>query len=298
MYDRPDLNESARDLLQAATARLKQSDTLEHWPADRERREASLLLTFALGDAEPSEELDNPQRHVSPRIRARFLRFVERRATGEPVATILGWTTFRGLRVGVKRGAFLPRQSSELLADLAVQRLRRRQKPVAVDLATGVGPVALAVAQSVPRASVHGTDISVPAVAQARANASSLGLQNASFYRGDLFGSLPRDLRGRVDVITVHPPYVPVREVEDLPVEVKGFEPKSTLTDGSVDGMGLLERTASEAPDWLRRGGWLLVEVSPDRAREVRSRLVRSGYQDVRSMRGWPDMTRVIGGRA
>jgi hypothetical protein len=61
--------------------------------------------------------------------------------------------------------------------------------------------------------------------------------------------------------------------------------------------MGLLARTAEESPDWLRRGGWLLVEVSPDRAREVRSRLVRSGYRDVRSMRGWPDMTRVIGGR-
>ena len=289
--------ETAEDLLQRAEKQLKRSKAILHWPADRERREATVLLTFALGDDEPGEELDDAERRVPKRARKRFLRLVERRATGEPVASILGWTTFRGLRVGVRPGTFMPRQSSELMAVLAVRRLRRRRTPVAVDLATGVGPVALAVAHAVPAATVHGTDISKPAIRQARANAAALGLENATFHRGDLFGALPNELHGNVDLITVHPPYVPKKDLRDLPVEVKGFEPVSTLTDGSADGMGLLARTAEEAPDWLRPGGWLLVEVSPDRAREVRSRLVRSGYRDVRSMRGWPDMTRVVGGR-
>jgi release factor glutamine methyltransferase len=287
----------ARDLIDGAAARLKGSKAILHWPADREEREATLLLSFALGDAEPTEHLDDPDRRVPGKVRKRFKHLIERRATGEPVAAIVGWTTFRGLRVGVRPGTFVPRQSSELMAELAIRRLRRRRKPVALDLATGVGPVALAIADAVPAATVHGTDISGPAIRQARANAASLGLDNATFHRGDLFGALPDELHGRVDLVTVHPPYVPRKELRDLPLEVKGFEPESTLTDGSVDGMGLLARTAEEAPEWLRAGGWLLVEVSPDRAREVRSRLVRSGYRDVRSMRGWPDMTRVIGGR-
>jgi release factor glutamine methyltransferase len=157
--------------------------------------------------------------------------------------------------------------------------------------------VAIAVAHDVPRAEVHGTDISREALRQARANARALRLANAWFHQGDLFGSLPRRLREAVDVITLHPPYVPRRDVTDLPLEVRGFEPEHTLTDFSPDGLGLLERATAEAPEWLRPGGWLLVEVSPDRARSVRGLLIRSGYHEVRSTRGWPDITRVVVGR-
>jgi release factor glutamine methyltransferase len=289
--------ESAADLVDEGAARLKRSPAIQHWPADRERREAAALLSFALGDPDGSEELADPDGAVSARPRTRYRRLIERRASGEPMAHILGSTTFRGLRIGVRPGMFIPRQSSELMAESAVRRLRRRRSPVAVDLATGVGPVALAVAHAVPGAQVHGTDISRTAVRQAAANAASLGLRNVAFHCGDLFGALPATLRKRVDVITVHPPYVPPGELSDLPLEIRGFEPEDALTDLSADGLGLLERTAEEAPDWLRPGGWLLVEVSPDRARDVRSRLVRSGYREVRSTRGWPDISRVIVGR-
>lgn len=288
---------TAADLLEEGEARLKRSPAIDHWPADREHREAAALLSFALGDREGEEELSDPDRVVGPRARERYRWLIRRRAGGEPMAHILGWTVFRGLRLSVRPGAFVPRQSSELLASRAVNRLRARTRPVAVDLATGIGPVALAVADAVPAAKVHGTDISEDAVRQARANARSLGLSNAAFHRGDLFAPLPASLRGGVDLITVHPPYVPRREVGDLPIEVRGFEPEDTLTDFSPDGMGLLERTAAQAPEWLRPGGWLLVEVSPDRARSVRGRLIRSGYRDVRSTRGWPDITRVIVGK-
>lgn len=289
---------TAAELLDEAEARLRRSPAIDHWPADRERREASVLLSYALGDRDGSEDLEDPARTVAARERDRYRRLIRRRGGGEPMAHILGWTVFRGLRLSVRPGAFVPRQSSELLAERAVNRLRGRRRPVAVDLATGIGPVALAVADSVRRAEVHGTDISGDAVRQARANARALRLSNASFHRGDLFGPLPRELRGKVDVITLHPPYVPSREVMDLPIEVRGFEPEHTLTDFSPDGLGLLERTTAIAPDWLRPGGWLLVEVSPDRARTVRGLLARTGYGDVRSTRGWPDITRVVVGRA
>jgi release factor glutamine methyltransferase len=291
------LVESAGDLLHEGEVRLKRSPAIQHWPADRERREAAALLSFVLGDPEASEELAHPESVVSARPRDRYRRLIDRRASGEPMAHILGWTTFRGLRIAVRPGSFVPRQSSELLAESAVRRMRGRRSPIAIDLATGVGPVALAAAHAIRGAHVHGTYISPGAVRLARANAASLGLRNAAFHRGDLFGALPAGLRNRVAVITVHPPYVPPAELGDLPVEIRGFEPEDALTDLSADGLGLLERTAEEAPDWLRPGGWLLVEVSADRAREVRSRLIRSGYRDVRSTRGWPDISRVIVGR-
>ena len=288
---------TAAELLDEGEARLKRSPAIDHWPADRERREATVLLSFALGDREGAEKLVDPDRTVGVRDGERYRRLIRRRAGGEPMAHILGWTVFRGLRLSVRPGAFVPRQSSELLAARAANRLRGRRRPVAVDLATGIGPVALSLAHAVPAAEVHGTDISEDAVRQARANARSLGLLNAAFHRGDLFAPVPARLRGAVDVITVHPPYVPHREVGDLPIEVRGFEPEDTLTDFSPDGMGLLERTAAQAPEWLRAGGWLLVEMSPDRARSVRGRLLRTGYRDVRSTRGWPDITRVVVGR-
>ncbi len=100
-----------------------------------------------------------------------------------------------------------------------------------------------------------------------------------------------------MDAVTIHPPYVPEGEVEDLPLEVRGFEPVDTLTDHSPHGLRLLERAAEEAREWLRPGGWLMVEVSPDRVRAVRGLLLRNAYRAVRSTNGWPGITRVIVGR-
>ncbi|HWC32699.1 MAG TPA: hypothetical protein VG709_06175, partial [Actinomycetota bacterium] len=96
----------------------------------------------------------------------------------------------------------------------------------------------------------------------------------------------------------IPPPYVPKNEIEDLPLEVRGFEPVDTLTDHSEHGLGLAERAAVDGREWLKRGGWLLVEVSPDRARGIRSLLSRTGYRDVRRTAGWPNVTRVVVGRS
>ncbi|MGZ4126232.1 MAG: putative protein N(5)-glutamine methyltransferase, partial [Actinomycetota bacterium] len=118
------------------------------------------------------------------------------------------------------------------------------------------------------------------------------------FVTGDLFGGLPSRIRGAVDVITLHPPYVARGELKDLPEEIRRFEPAHTLTDRSIDGLGLVERTAAESGEWLRRGGWLLIEISPDRARAVATRMRRNGFTEVRStMGGELKVTRVVVGR-
>jgi len=284
----------AGDLIADGQRRLRRSPAIDHWPPSRERDEARVLLALSLG-AEADDFEDD--RAVDGRRARRYHSLIRRRAGGEPMAHILGWTEFRGLRLRVRPGAFVPRQSSEFTVAQALRRLRGRRRPVAVDLATGIGPIALSLAAAAPSAEVHGTDISADAIRQARGNAASLGLRNVRFHVGDMFAPLPRRLRGRVDVLAAHVPYVPHPEMGDLPLEVRGFEPEHTLTDYTESGLSLVERAAGEGGAWLRPGGWVLLEVSPDFARQVRGLLVRAGYRDVRSTKGWPEVTRVIVGR-
>jgi release factor glutamine methyltransferase len=283
----------ASEALARAVETLAASPAIDHWQRDREEIEAEDLLmhAFRVEHVDPDDE-------VSASTLRRFDAMVRRRATGEPTQFIKGYAEFRGIRLIAKPGVFVPRDSTEFLAEQAVRRLRRRRHGVAVDLGTGGGTVALAIANETRGVQVIGTDVSAEAVRIARANARRLGLR-ATFATGDLFGALPARLRGVVDVITLHPPYVARAELKDLPDEIRRFEPAHTLTDRSVDGLGLVERAAAESGEWLRRRGWLLVEVSPDRARSVVSLLRRNGFTDVRStMGGDLKVTRVVVGRA
>jgi release factor glutamine methyltransferase len=282
---------TVQDVLDEAEALLKASAAIEHPHAGKERFDAAELLEFVVGeDREPDAQVD------SASIR-RFRRLVSRRAGGVPTSYLTGWAEFAGMRLIVGPGAFIPRESSEFMAQQAVRRLRRRPRPVHVDLATGVGPVALAVAAALPHAVVFGADLFPRPVAYARRNAARLQLSNARFVRGDLFGGLPGSVRGSVDTVSIHPPYVARREIRELPSEIREFEPRASLTDDSRDGMGLLARTVRDAPEWLRPSGWLLVEVSPDRSRQVATVLRRGGFRDVRSTKGDVEVSRVVLGR-
>jgi release factor glutamine methyltransferase len=279
----------ASEVLADAVRRLKASPAIDHWQKDREEIEADDLLCYVLDD----DDVD-PDEDVPAAARRRFEGMVVRRAAGEPVQLIKGFALFRGLEIVARPGVFVPRDSTEFLAEQAVRRLRRRRRPIAVDLATGGGTVGLAVANEVRGVRVFGTDISKDAIRVARRNAERLRLR-ATFLVGDLFGALPTRLAGKVDVITLHPPYVARGELRELPEEIRRFEPAHTLSDRSIDGLGLVGRAAAEGGTWLRPGGWLLVEVSPDRARAVAGVLRRSGFAEVRSTmdRGFK-VTRVL----
>lgn len=281
----------ARRVTARAVKQLKASAAIDHWQRGRERIEAEDLLQHVLGhDPDPDDD-------VPGKVRKRFEALVARRVTGEPIPYIKGFAEFRGIELRTKPGVFVPRDSSEFLAEQAVRRLRRRTRPVHVDLATGGGTIALAVADEVPKAEVWGADVAGDAVKLARRNAEGLGL-DARFVKGDLFAALPSRLRGRVDVITLHPPYVPVGEIGDLPDEIRDWEPPHTLTDHSTDGLGLIGRTVAGSPRWLRAGGWLLMEVSPDRVGEVKRLYSAGGFRDVKSTKGGElKVTRVIVGR-
>jgi len=281
----------AAKLLTRAEVTLKASPAIDHWQQDRELMEAEELLLHVLGeDPDPGEEIPSAAREE-------FEALVARRAEGEPIPYIKGYSTFRDIELIARPGVFVPRDSSEWLAEQAVRRLRGRKRPVLVDLATGGGTIALAVADEVPAAEVYGTDVAGDAIKLARRNAKRLGLA-ATFRKGDLFGALPARLRGSVHVVTLHPPYVARDEMDELPDEIREWEPAHTLTDRSVDGLGLVQRAAEESPAWLAGKGWLLVEVSPDRAKAAARVLARAGFRDVERTKGGElKVTRVIVGR-
>ena len=267
-------------LLDDATKTLRAANSRFGWQGD-EDEQAWELLTHARGGKEPDWDED-----LSASVQRSFQRLVKRRMTGEPIAFIVGWVDFRDFRLGIKPGMFVPRSTSEFLAAQAIRRLSRRLDPVHVDLATGIGPVAISSARAVSHARVWGLDISAKALAQARVNAAALDLSNVTFRRSDLFANLPASLRGEVDVVTIHPPYVARTEMADLPVEIKKFEPKHTLSDGSVDGLGLVRRAIADSTEWIRPGGWFLMEIVPGEFNSIRPLLRDAGFIDIRSTRG------------
>ncbi|KUN81259.1 putative protein N(5)-glutamine methyltransferase [Streptomyces griseoruber] len=181
---------------------------------------------------------------------------VARRVAGHPLELVVGWAEFRGLRITVEPGVFVPRRRTEFLVEQALAHAPHAS--VVVDLCCGSGAVGAALAAALGAVELHAADIDPAAVRCARANVAAHG---GHTHHGDLFEALPGRLRGRVDILAANVPYVPTDEVPLLPAEARDHEPRTAL-DGGGDGLDVLRRVAAGAPEWLAPGGILLVETS------------------------------------
>ncbi len=197
---------------------------------------------------------------------------VDRRVAGEPLEHLLGWVSFAGSRYVVTPGVFVPRRRSELLVELVMGIVRRRNHqpeaanddfggglshpPVVVDLCCGAGAIGAAVSERLPEAEVWAADVDPVAVACARQN-----LPPERVLQGDLYDALPIDVRGRVDVVAVNAPYVPTDAIATMPPEARDHEPRGAL-DGGADGLDLHRRVLAEAGPWLAPGGTVVIETS------------------------------------
>lgn len=184
-----------------------------------------------------------------------------RRVAGEPLETVLGWAAFRGLRIGVAPGVFVPRRRTELVVEAARDLVRAGD--VLVDLCCGTGAIAAALAAEVPGLDVRAADLDPVAVACARTN-----LPEAAVYLGDLTEALPRSLLGRVAVLTAHAPIVPTSALGLLPPEARDHEPGAAL-DGGADGLEVLRRVLRQAPEWLTPTGALVTPVAAGQVETV-----------------------------
>jgi release factor glutamine methyltransferase len=187
----------------------------------------------------------------------------------EPTAYIIGRREFYGLELETTPVAPIPRPETELLVDEALAQVRRLRptcpEPDIVDVGTGCGTIALAVATHLPAARVIATDVSQATLDLARRNADRLGLSDhVRFIRGDLLSPLD----GPADIIVANLPYVPSDEWQGLAPEVRCYEPRAAL-DGGPDGLRLIERLLRQAPAYVRPGGAVILEIGHDQGAAV-----------------------------
>jgi release factor glutamine methyltransferase len=243
------------------------------------QQDAELLLARVTGTSRLELHLE-PERLVDRAALDHLEALVRRRVCHEPLQYILGETEFHGLRVAVGPGVFIPRPETELLVEraLAVSGDAAR---TAVDLCTGSGAVACALAAGRPALAVWAVELSPDAAAWARRNVSRLGLgDRVRVLEGDLVAALEgRGLERRCDLVVGNPPYIPRPALGGLPAEVRAFEPELAL-DGGPDGLVTIARILREAPRFLRADGRVLLEVGEGHAAPLREALATDPRYD------------------
>jgi release factor glutamine methyltransferase len=225
-------------------------------------------------------------------MRARLDAFIAQRLDGVPLAHLTGRQHFLGLELISGPAALVPRRETELLAAeaIACARAMIAANPatslLVVDVCTGSGNVALAIASAVATARVYGADLSEDAVALARRNADALDLaRRVRFEAGDLLAPFDTaEFVGRVDLLTCNPPYISSTKVGQMADEIASHEPRLAF-DGGPLGVTILMRLLQDAPRWLRPGGWLAFEVGAGQGGPVVRRLRNiKAFGDVREL--------------
>lgn len=225
-------------------------------------------------------------RRLPPHERRRLLavpdadaeELARRRLAGEPLQYLEGSAAFADFEVLVDERVLIPRPETEGLYELVTQRLTEPPE-IVVDLGTGSGVLAIALARRYPDAEVHAVDLSEAALQLAAENALRNGVEVA-FHHGDLLGALPERLERRVDLLVSNPPYVAEAEWSRLPEDVR-HEPRLALIAGPK-GTEVLERIAEEAGRWMRPGGLLVCEIGEDQEAAVREMFSFLGETEVR----------------
>lgn len=255
------------------------------------RLDAEVLLAALLG-RDRSHLRAWPERELDADIAARFTQWVKRRAAGEPVAYLLGEREFWSLRLKVTPDTLIPRPDTELLVEVALERVADDAQWTIADLGTGSGAVALAIARERPHCRVLATDRSAEALAVAEENAAALGIGNVRFRTGNWCQALGED---RFQVIVSNPPYV-VSGDPHLTAGDARFEPRAALQAGP-DGLDAIRIIAFHARHHLEPEGWLLLEHGFEQGQAVRRLLERYRYHEVQTRNDLAGHPRVTLGR-
>ena len=221
------------------------------------------------------------------------MQMARRRASGTPLQYVIGVAAFRRIDLAVGPGVFVPRPETEMVVDRALEHLP--ESGSLLDVGTGSGAIALAVAYERPDARVVATEVSETAIRWARENQARLNLE-IELYLGDLFEGLPERLARSFDVVVSNPPYVAEAARDILPREVVDHEPHDALF-GGAEGVDLILRLAEDAPQWLRPGGHLVVEIGSEQGDRVAEILTRAGWSDVGAAEDLAGRERIAEGR-
>ncbi len=248
-----------------------------------------ILLCHALGLSRMGL-ITQSERALTDGEAANLSALIARRLAGEPVAYIIGRREFYGLDFAVDADVLIPRPETELLVELALERLPPRGR--VLDMGTGSGAIAVALAHTRPDAAVTALDVSAAALAVAARNAASNGA-TVRFLQSDWFAALTDE---SFDLIVSNPPYIASGDRHLSEGDLR-FEPAGALTD-HADGLSALRRIVGGAPAHLAPGGWLLMEHGYDQSEAVQALMTAAGWQDVQSWHDLAGIARVTGGRA
>jgi release factor glutamine methyltransferase len=250
---------------------------------------AEALLASVLGLSRT--ELYTREAGLSSTEARTFGRALCRSCTGTPLQHLTGEQGFRHLVLLVRPGVFVPRPETEILVEHALAAIEHLAEPLVVDVGTGTGAIALAIADEHPGARVIATDVAPEAVDLATENARRLGLA-VSVAPGDLFDGVDPDLRGAVDLVVSNPPYVEPHELDGLPADVRA-DPEIAL----AGGMEFARRLLDGAVGWLRPGGVVALEIGERRGAAVAAAAATAGLVEVRVLPDLVGRDRVVVGR-
>ncbi|NIQ95406.1 MAG: peptide chain release factor N(5)-glutamine methyltransferase [Desulfuromonadales bacterium] len=257
---------------------------------DSPRLDAELLLAdlLEIGRVDLYLQFDRP---LTADELTDYRRRVARRAGREPLQHILGETEFWSLPLKVTPQVLVPRADTEVLVEEALKRLDPAGR--VLDVGTGSGAIALALASERQQACVEAVDLCDEALAVARENAVRHGLEGRLQFRREDLAALTG---GRYAMIVSNPPYIPQGDLDDLMPEVRDFEPRQAL-DGGGDGLDCYRALTSQAPSLLDDRGWLLVEVGCGQAEAVRGLFAAAGLTQLFVRDDYAGTPRVVGGR-
>jgi release factor glutamine methyltransferase len=270
------------------------TDDLRKRGVSTSRLDAELIVAQALA-IDRIRVLVDGARSLLPEELAAIRELVRRRRTFEPIAYLRGEREFYGRVFRVDRRVLVPRPDTEILVEVALERLRGHDLGARVlDLCTGSGCVAITLKRERPTLAVDAVDLSAEAIALARENAQRLGaVWNVRFLVGDLYA--PLEAERRYDLVVANPPYIGSGEIAGLQPDIRDHEPRLAL-DGGTDGLEFVRRIAAGAPSHLRPGGALATEISADQGPAVVEILRGHGFEDVRVSRDYGGHDRVVSG--
>jgi release factor glutamine methyltransferase len=256
------------------------TDCLEDHQIENPRLNAELLLGHSLNLSREGLYV-RLHSQIGNEVKEVFERLIKRRISGEPLQYILGHQEFWSIDFKVDPSALIPRPETELLVEQTLSILSEtsfERPPVLLEIGTGSGAVAVSLAKEARNIILVATDISGDALMLAKENAESSGvLHQIQFVHGNLFDPFRR-LRERepFDLILSNPPYVMCSDIEGLAKEVRDYEPVIAL-NGGEDGLEFYRKIVSQAPFYLKKGGWLLLEVGQDQGEKVSELMEKRG---------------------
>lgn len=261
--------------------------------SDTPRLDVEILLQKALGGVDRlyihlnlSKELEIEQEEI-------FLRFIEERLKGRPIAYIVNNREFMGLDFYVKEGVLIPRPDTEILVEEIIELCKDKDDLDILDIGTGSGAITVSLAKYIEKSRLTSLDISEIALEIAKKNAKSNGvIGKINFIKSDLFQQIV-GTNLKFDIIVSNPPYIRKRDIDELHTQVKDYEPYNAL-EGGIDGLDFYRNITEQSKNYLKPGGILAYEVGHDQAEEVVKIMQNNGYNKIYIKKDLQGIDRVV----